>query len=174
MPRGPVLAAFQQLGSRRKSAASDWTDLIGKAITSLGTRPCIARQRLEALRRHWGRYLRCLPLYLAQVARSKDRCEQTGWGGALQTGSRDARCNTFPFVRLLPLRSPRRRADGGCDHFCSSAFTTRECAGPDVIFCSGGSAPDRIFTYTQIYHPPDCASRWREANIWSRGALNSN
>ena len=29
---------------------------------------------------------------------------------------------------------------GESDHFYSSAFTTRECARPDVIFCGGGSA----------------------------------
>ena len=99
---------------------------------------------------------------------SKDRCERTVEGGAPRTGSRDATRNKPSFARLPMLHSPRRGADRGSDHFCSSAFTTRECARPDVIFFAIAPAPDRIFTYTRIHRAPDCAITWQERNIQNR------
>ena len=149
--------AFQHLGSRRKSIAKDCSGLIEGLIVSLGSpaRYCASKARSAAAIP--ARYLRCPPLYLAQAARSKDRCERTAWGGALQRGCLDERCNKYSFVRLPRPHSPLRGVDGESDRFYSSAFTTRECVRTDVFFATGPWPPDRIFTYTQIHRAPDCA-----------------
>src|SRR5262245_19492438 len=65
----------------------------------------------------------------------------------------DGRCNKYPFVRLPQPHSPLGGLDGESDHFYSSAFTTRECARPDVIFCGGGSAKSDF----HLYANPPCA-----------------